>query len=126
NLYTCPKCGWHFRIGSDEYIEIILDDDSFVEIGADMVSDDPLEFVDEKSYRDRLLQARRKTGLNDAMRAGTGTLNGRGVVLAAMDFSFIGGSMGSVVGEKFSRAADAAMENRFPLIAVTASGGARM
>jgi acetyl-CoA carboxylase carboxyl transferase subunit beta len=126
NLYTCPKCDKHFRIGSEEYISIIFDPDSFVESDAELVSTDPLEFVDEKPYPERISQAMRKTGLSDAIRIGIGTIEGKPVSFAVMDFSFIGGSMGSVVGEKFSRAADAARRRRIPLIAVTSSGGARM
>lgn len=126
NLYTCPKCNKHFRIGSNQYIAILLDTGSFVELDADLVSADPLEFVDEKPYTTRLAEGRRKTGLADAIRTGTGTINGEQLALAIMDFSFIGGSMGSVVGEKFSRAADHARRERIPFVAITASGGARM
>jgi acetyl-CoA carboxylase carboxyl transferase subunit beta len=126
NLYTCPKCDRHFRIGSDEYIELLFDPGSFVESDADLVSTDPLEFVDEKPYADRITAARRKTGLNDAIRIGIGTIEGERVAFAVMDFSFVGGSMGSVVGEKFSRAVDTARSERIPLISIAASGGARM
>jgi acetyl-CoA carboxylase carboxyl transferase subunit beta len=126
HLYTCPKCDKHFRIGSNQYIAILLDTGSFVEMDADLVSADPLEFVDEKPYTTRLAEGRRKTGLADAIRTGTGTINGERLAIAIMDFSFIGGSMGSVVGEKFARAADAARRERIPFVAVTASGGARM
>ncbi|MEP7217937.1 MAG: acetyl-CoA carboxylase, carboxyltransferase subunit beta [Bacteroidota bacterium] len=126
NFFTCPKCNHHFRIGSDEYITLLLDPGSFAESAADLISTDPLEFVDEKPYKTRVEQGRRRTGLNDAIRIGTGTINGAGLAMAIMDFSFIGGSMGSVVGEKFARAVDLARRDRIPLVAITASGGARM
>jgi len=126
NLYTCVKCNHHFRIGSKEYLEIILDPDSFKEHDRKMRSVDPLRFVDTKRYRDRIPEAIKKTGLYDAVRWGTGSINKRHVVLAVMDFSFIGGSMGSVVGEKIGRAIDRAWKGKNPLIIVSSSGGARM
>jgi acetyl-CoA carboxylase carboxyl transferase subunit beta len=126
SLHTCPKCNAHFRIGSKEYIEILLDSDSFKEHDRKMRSGDPLKFTDTKRYRDRIPEAIKKTGLYDAVRWGTGTLNKIPVVLAAMDFSFIGGSMGSVVGEKVGRAIDKAWKTKTPLIIVSSSGGARM
>jgi acetyl-CoA carboxylase carboxyl transferase subunit beta len=126
NLYTCPNCNKHFRIGSGQYVDILFDEGSFVELDADIVSTDPLGFVDEKPYTQRIAEARRKTELNDAMRIGTGAIQGHRVSMAIMDFSFIGGSMGSVVGEKFCRAVDRAREERIPFICITASGGARM
>lgn len=126
NLYTCPKCNKHFRIGSTEYFQILLDAGSFVEHAADLVSTDPLTFVDEKPYTSRVAKGIRDTGLNDAIRIGTGSIEGKDLSMAVMDFSFIGGSMGSVVGEKFCRAVDLALERRIPLVAITASGGARM
>jgi len=126
NFYTCPKCNKHFRIGSGQYIDLLLDPGSFVESDADLISTDPLNFVDEKPYTGRLAQGMRDTGLNDAIRTGTGTIEGTPISLAIMDFSFVGGSMGSVVGEKFSRAVDRARSERMPMVAITASGGARM
>ncbi len=126
SLHTCPKCNAHFRIGSKEYIEILLDSDSFKEHDRKMRSSDPLKFTDTKRYRDRIPEAIKKTGLYDAVRWGTGTVNKIPVVLAAMDFSFIGGSMGSVVGEKVGRAIDKAWKTKTPLIIVSSSGGARM
>jgi acetyl-CoA carboxylase carboxyl transferase subunit beta len=126
SLHTCPKCNAHFRIGSKEYIEILLDADSFKEHDRKMRSGDPLKFTDTKRYRDRIPEAIKKTGLYDAVRWGTGTLNKIPVVLAAMDFSFIGGSMGSVVGEKVGRAIDKSWKTKTPLIIVSSSGGARM
>jgi len=126
NLYTCEKCGAHFRIGSKEYLEILLDEKSFRESDRKMRSSDPLKFVDTKRYRDRIPDAIKKTGLHDAVRWGTGTINKRPVVVAVMDFSFIGGSMGSVVGEKVGRAIDRAWKSKTPLVVVSSSGGARM
>jgi acetyl-CoA carboxylase carboxyl transferase subunit beta len=125
-FHTCPKCNAHFRIGSREYIEILLDQGSFKESDKKMRSSDPLKFADTKRYRDRIPEAIKKTGLHDAVRWGTGAINKRPVVLAAMDFQFIGGSMGSVVGEKVGRAIDRAWKNRHPLIVISSSGGARM
>jgi acetyl-CoA carboxylase carboxyl transferase subunit beta len=126
NFYVCVKCNTHFRIGSKEYIEVLLDPDSFREQDRRMRSSDPLKFADTKKYRDRIPEAIKKTGLYDAVRWGTGSINKRHVVVAAMDFSFIGGSMGSVVGEKIGRAIDKATKSKTPLIIVSSSGGARM
>ena len=126
NMYTCAKCNYHFRIGSEEYIDILLDPDSFKEHDRKMRSIDPLKFTDTKRYRDRIPEAIKKTGLYDAVRWGTGTLDKRDVVFAGMDFKFIGGSMGSVVGEKIGRAIDRALKSKHPLIIVSSSGGARM
>jgi acetyl-CoA carboxylase carboxyl transferase subunit beta len=126
NFHTCPKCNAHFRIGSKEYFDILLDEGSFREHDKKMRSSDPLKFVDSKRYRDRIPEAIKKTGLYDAARWGTGKLNKRPVVVAAMDFQFIGGSMGSVVGEKVGRAIDRAWKDKAPLIVVSSSGGARM
>ena len=126
HLYTCPQCGNHARVGSDEYIEILIDAGTWIETNAEMVSTDPLGFVDERPYPEKLERAKKKTGLNDAIRSGTGLVQGAKISLVVMDFSFVGGSMGSVVGEKFVRAADLARKERIPFVAVTASGGARM
>jgi acetyl-CoA carboxylase carboxyl transferase subunit beta len=126
NLYTCQKCGYHFRIGSKEYFEILLDEKTFKETDAKIKSIDPLNFVDTKKYSDRLRESARKSGLNEAVRTGTAKLSGISVVIACMDFSFIGGSMGSVVGEKISRAIDLALKKKNPLIIISSSGGARM
>jgi len=126
NLFTCPKCDAHFRIGSKEYFGLLLDDGSFKEYDRKMRSSDPLKFKDTKRYRDRIPDAIKKTGLYDAVRWGTGTINKRPAVVAAMDFQFIGGSMGSVVGEKVGRAIDKALKSRVPLVVVSSSGGARM
>lgn len=126
NFYTCPKCNAHFRIGSEEYLAILLDPGSFKEHDAKMRSGDPLKFVDSKKYRDRTAEAIKKTRLHDAIRWGTGTMDKRPVVVAVMDFTFIGGSMGSVVGEKIARAVDRSIKSKAPLIIVSSSGGARM
>ncbi|MBI3587136.1 MAG: acetyl-CoA carboxylase carboxyltransferase subunit beta [Ignavibacteriales bacterium] len=126
NLYTCFKCGFHFRIGSKEYFSILLDEKTFKEMDTKMRSVDPLHFVDTKRYADRLKDTVRKSGLNDAVRTGTAEINGISIVIACMDFSFIGGSMGSVVGEKIARATDRAIKKREPLIIISSSGGARM
>jgi len=126
NLHTCPTCNAHFRIGSKEYLDLLLDEGSFKEHDRKMRSADPLKFVDTKRYRDRTPEAIKKTGLYDAVRWGTGTVQSHPVVCAAMDFTFIGGSMGSVVGEKVGRAIDRAWRSETPLVAVSSSGGARM
>lgn len=126
NFHTCPKCGFHFRIGSKEYFKILLDEGSFAEMDKKLQSTDPLNFADTKKYTDRLKESMKKTGLYDAVRTGTGKINKAPVVVACMDFSFIGGSMGSVVGEKISRAIDKAIKTRHPLIIISSSGGARM
>jgi acetyl-CoA carboxylase carboxyl transferase subunit beta len=126
NLSTCSKCGKHFRIGGADYIGLLLDEKSFREYDRKLRSADPLKFVDTKKYRDRIPEAIKKTGLFDALRWGTGKMEGQDVVLAVMDFAFIGGSMGSVVGEKIGRAIDMAWKTKKPLIILSASGGARM
>jgi len=126
NLYTCAKCNFHFRVGSRQYIEYLLDAGSFKEHDRKMRSSDPLKFADTKRYRDRIPEAIKKTRLYDAARWGTGAMNKHHVVFAAMDFAFIGGSMGSVVGEKMGRAIDKAWKSKTPLVIVSSSGGARM
>ncbi|MFA6571467.1 MAG: acetyl-CoA carboxylase, carboxyltransferase subunit beta, partial [Bacteroidota bacterium] len=126
SLFTCYKCGYHFRVTTKEYIAIILDEGSFIETNTNIRSSDPLGFTDTKSYKSRLESSHIKTALNDALTTGTGTINGKEVSFASMNFSFIGGSMGSVVGEKFYRAAKYSIEKRIPLIVVSATGGARM
>ncbi|MBS1945855.1 MAG: acetyl-CoA carboxylase carboxyltransferase subunit beta [Bacteroidetes bacterium] len=126
NLWVCAKCQYHERIGSAEYFSFLFDDGKFKEIAADLVAGDPLHFQDTKKYTDRLAQTRKTTGLNDALRAAYGKLAKEEVVIACMDFRFIGGSMGSVVGEKIAMAADTAMRRKCPLIIISKSGGARM
>lgn len=126
NYWICPKCSFHFRIGSEQYINILFDKGSFKEIDKKMRSGDPLEFTDTKKYTDRITSTIKKTELNDAVRTGTGKIEGKKAVLACMDFNFIGGSMGSVVGEKISRAIDKAYETKSAMIIISQSGGARM
>ncbi|MCK4893476.1 MAG: acetyl-CoA carboxylase carboxyltransferase subunit beta [Calditrichia bacterium] len=125
-MHVCPKCNYHFRVNSREYISYLFDVDSFNEFNADIQPGDPLKFKDKKRYSDRLKDAQKKTGLMDAVVTGTATVKGFSVVAAVMDFTFIGGSMGSVVGEKIARAIDKARDDKFPLIIVSSSGGARM
>lgn len=126
NLWVDPISGYHFRIGSREYFSILFDDEKFTEIADDILPTDPLKFVDRKKYADRLKETQKKTGLTDAARVGVGKMGGHNVVIACMDFSFIGGSMGSVVGERLGRAIDHAREKKYPLIIISQSGGARM
>ncbi len=126
NLQVCPKCDHHMRIGARRRLDVFLDPESQQEIAADLEPEDPLKFRDSKKYRDRISQAQKKTGEKDALVAASGTLHGRPVVACAFEFSFMGGSMGSVVGERFSRAANYAAENNMPLVSFSASGGARM
>jgi acetyl-CoA carboxylase carboxyl transferase subunit beta len=126
NLWVCAKCQHHERIGSAEYFSFLFDEGKFKEIGAKLVAGDPLQFEDTKKYVDRLAKTRQSTGLNDALRAAEGKLDKQPIVIACMDFAFIGGSMGSVVGEKIAMAADAAMRRKCPLVVISKSGGARM
>jgi len=126
NMWVCPKCNNHSRIGSREYFEILFDDGKFKEMDANLSSGDPLKFEDTKPYPDRLVASQKKTGLTDAVRTATGKIHGIKVSMAVMDFAFIGGSMGSVVGEKIARAIDTALENKTPMIIISKSGGARM
>ncbi|HUE77332.1 MAG TPA: acetyl-CoA carboxylase, carboxyltransferase subunit beta [Longimicrobiales bacterium] len=126
NLHVCPACGHHLRIEAEAYVELLIDGDAFTETDAELRSGDPLGFRDLKTYPDRLKAAERKAGRGDAVITGHGPLDGIGVNLAVMDFAFIGGSMGSVVGEKIARAARRALAEEEPLIIVSASGGARM
>ncbi len=126
NLQVCPKCNYHFRISAKERIDYIADEGSFVELDADLTPNDPLNFKDKVSYMERLQEYRQKSELSEAVIYGDANIKARPVVLAIMDFSFWGGSMGSVVGEKITRAAERALEKKMPLIVVAASGGARM
>lgn len=126
NAQVCLKCGHHFRISAKKYIELLIDAGTFEPLNPSMISVDPLHFTDTKPYAERVKATIAKTGLKDAVQTGVGFLSGRRVVLAVMDFGFIGGSMGSVVGEKISRAVDKALELRCPVIIISASGGARM
>ena len=124
--WCCPKCNFHFRIGSEQYISILLDKDSFKESDRKMKSGDPLEFSDNKPYVQRISATNKKSGLNDAVKTGTGKIDGKKIAFACMDFSFIGGSMGSVVGEKIARCIDEAYNEKIPLVIISQSGGARM
>ncbi|MEE1962389.1 acetyl-CoA carboxylase, carboxyltransferase subunit beta [Allomuricauda taeanensis] len=126
NFYVSPEDDYHVRIGSKEYFEILFDDNKFKELDANLKSKDPLKFVDTKKYSERLKAAEQKTGLNDAVRTAVGKSMGKELVVSCMDFAFIGGSMGSVVGEKISRAIDMAMKKKIPFLMISKSGGARM
>ncbi len=126
NSWTCIECNYHTRVGSKEYFEIFFDNNKFVELDANLSSGDPLKFIDSQPYPKRILAAQAKTGLKDAVRTGFGKVNGKNVVISCMDFTFIGGSMGSVVGEKIARGIDAARAKKVPFIMVCKSGGARM
>ncbi|SIN82393.1 acetyl-CoA carboxylase, carboxyltransferase subunit beta [Chitinophaga niabensis] len=126
HLYVCDKCNFHNRINSPEYFEIIFDNNTLEELFSNIYPKDQLGFSDLKPYDERLKDAQKKSGLSDAMRVGTGLVNGHGLVVACMDFNFIGGSMGSVVGEKIARSIDYCIANKLPLMIISKSGGARM
>ena len=126
NLNTCVKCDYHDRIGSEEYFAILFDDNKYTEMDDNLTSGDPLHFVDSKPYPQRIAATEKKTGLKDAVRTAYGKMNGLDITIACMDFAFIGGSMGSVVGEKIARAIDHARETRTPFLMISKSGGARM
>lgn len=125
NLFVCPKCQFHFKMSAKRRLEMLFDS-RWTEHDAGMTSTDPLRFVDSKPYTARLKEARKKLGINDAVITAEGKLNGRGIICCAMEFGFIGGSMGAVVGEKVTRAIEMAMETRQPLVVVSCSAGARM
>lgn len=126
NFYVSPEDDYHVRIGSKEYFEILFDDNTFKELDVKLSSRDPLKFVDTKKYSDRLKAAQKKTGLKDAVKTAVGKSMGKELVVACMDFSFIGGSMGSVVGEKIARAINHSIKNKIPFVMISKSGGARM
>lgn len=126
NFYVSPEDGYHVRIGSNEYFEILFDDNKYKELNSKITSKDPLKFADTKKYVDRLKDAQEKTKLKDAVRTAVGKSLGKDVVIAAMDFTFIGGSMGSVVGEKIARAIGYSIKNKIPFLMISKSGGARM
>lgn len=126
NMYVSPEDGYHVRIGSKEYFEIFFDENKFKELDEKLVAKDPLKFEDTKKYPERVKAAQKKSGLKDAVRTAVGKSNGKDLVIAAMDFAFIGGSMGSVVGEKIARAIDYALKNNLPFLMISKSGGARM
>jgi len=126
NMYVSPEDGYHVRIGSKEYFEIFFDDNTFEELNPNLTSLDPLKFEDTKKYTDRVKAAQEKSNLNDAVRTAVGKSLGKDLVIAAMDFAFIGGSMGSVVGEKIARAIEYAIQHEIPFLMISKSGGARM
>jgi len=126
NFYVSPEDDYHVRIGSKEYFEILFDDNKFKELDTKLTSKDPLKFEDTKKYADRLKEAKKRTGLKDAVRTAIGKSLNKSLVIACMDFTFIGGSMGSVVGEKIARAIDYAIKKKVPFVMISKSGGARM
>ena len=126
NYYVCDRCNHHERIGSAEYFDILFDDGKFKELDAKLTSGDPLKFQDTKKYSDRIKATQEATGLTDAIRTALGKLDGENIVIAAMDFSFIGGSLGSVMGEKIARGIDTAIKTKCPFMIISKSGGARM
>lgn len=126
NLFVCPKCSYHHRIGSEEYYDILFDNNEYTELFENILSKDLLNFTDLKPYKKRLEDIWAKTDLKDSMRVAVGKVNGEEVVVACMDFEFIGGSLGSVMGEKFSRAVDYCIEHKLPYMVISKSGGARM
>lgn len=126
HLYICGNCNYHHRIGSDEYFDILFDNNEYIVLFDEIKSKDALNFTDLKNYQKRLDEIHSKTDLKDSMRVGVGKMNGEGYVVACMDFEFIGGSLGSVMGEKFSRAVDYCIQHRLPFLVISKSGGARM
>jgi len=126
NKYVCHYCNYHLRIGSAEYFSVLFDDNEFTELSPNLTSGDPLNFTDTKKYTDRIKDSNAKTGLKDAIRAAHGKIGGQDLVIACMDFNFIGGSMGSVVGEKIGRSIDYCIEHKIPFLMISKSGGARM
>jgi acetyl-CoA carboxylase carboxyl transferase subunit beta len=126
NFYVCDRCNHHERIGSEEYFQILFDNGNYEELDANLESGDPLKFEDTKKYSDRIKATQKATGLKDAVRTAIGDLDGSKIVISAMDFSFIGGSMGSVMGEKIARGIDRAIQEKCPFMIISKSGGARM
>lgn len=126
SMNVCPTCGYHFRLSARERLQLLFDDGKYNERDSHVAPTDPLKFVDKSAYVDRLRKAQKETGLLDALITGEGKLDGRDIVICAMEFKFIGGSMGSVVGEKITLAIEYCIQRRFPLIIVSCSGGARM
>ncbi len=126
NRYVCQYCDYHLRVGSKEYFQVLFDNNEFTELFADLTSGDPLNFTDTKPYAERLVESMKKTGLKDAIRAAHGKVEGEELVVACMDFNFIGGSMGSVVGEKIARSIDYSIKHKIPFLMISKSGGARM
>ena len=126
NFWVCHNCGYHSRINAREYFQLLFDDGVYNELDEKLISGDPLNFEDTKKYTDRLKKTREQTGLQDAITTGYGKLNGKEITIGAMNFNFIGGSMGSVVGEKIARAIDHSLEKKIPFLMISKSGGARM
>lgn len=126
NAYVCERCSYHERIGSEEYFQLFFDNGKYREIDKKLVAGDPLKFEDTKKYVDRVKSTQKKTGLNDAIRTAYGEIDGQKIVIAAMDFAFIGGSLGSVMGEKIARGIDKAIKLKCPFMIISKSGGARM
>ncbi len=126
NKWVCQYCSYHLRVGSKEYFHVLFDNNEYTELFADLTSGDPLHFIDSKPYTDRLLETTKKTGLKDAIRAAHGKIEGEEIMIACMDFNFIGGSMGSVVGEKIARSIDYSLKKKVPFLMISKSGGARM
>ncbi|MFN0254455.1 acetyl-CoA carboxylase, carboxyltransferase subunit beta [Pedobacter ureilyticus] len=124
--WVCQYCNYHLRVGSKEYFHVLFDNNDFTELDANMTSGDPLHFIDSKPYTDRIIETTKKTGLKDAIRAAYGKIDGEEIVIACMDFNFIGGSMGSVVGEKIARSIDYSLKKKIPFLMISKSGGARM
>ncbi|WP_199121172.1 acetyl-CoA carboxylase, carboxyltransferase subunit beta [Pedobacter sp. ASV28] len=126
NKWVCQYCNYHLRVGSKEYFQVLFDHNEYTEIFPNLTSGDPLNFVDSKPYTDRLIETSKKTGLKDAIRAAHGKIDGEDIMIACMDFNFIGGSMGSVVGEKIARSIDYSLKKKVPFLMISKSGGARM
>ena len=126
NAFTCSKCHYHEKIGSEAYFHILFDDETYTELDINLLSADPLNFVDTKKYPDRIRDTIKKTGLRDAVRTAYGKMDDLDIVMSCMDFNFIGGSMGSVVGEKIARGIDYALKNKMPFLMISRTGGARM
>jgi acetyl-CoA carboxylase carboxyl transferase subunit beta len=126
NKYVCHYCDYHLRIGSKEYFQVLFDNNEFTELFANLTSGDPLSFTDSKPYTERIVETTKKTGLKDAIRAAHGKVDGQELMVACMDFAFIGGSMGSVVGEKIARSIDYSLKHKVPFLMISKSGGARM
>ncbi len=126
NAFTCSKCHYHEKIGSEAYFHILFDDETYTELDTNLLSADPLNFVDTKKYPDRIRDTIKKTGLRDAVRTAHGKMDDLDVVMSCMDFNFIGGSMGAVVGEKIARGIDYALKNKMPFLMISRTGGARM
>lgn len=124
--WVCQYCNYHLRVGSKEYFHVLFDNNDFTELDANLTSGDPLHFIDSKPYTDRIIETTKKTGLKDAIRAAYGKIDGEDIVIACMDFNFIGGSMGSVVGEKIARSIDYSLKKKIPFLMISKSGGARM